>query len=268
MPIFTDTHAHLYLHQFDEDRAEMMQRALTNGVTKIFLPNVDSETIADLYQLADAYPANCFPMMGLHPCSVKQNFEEELALAEKELKNSGRRFYAVGEIGLDFYWDITFREQQFIALEHQMNWAKELDLPIVLHCRNSFSETIDIVQQHHEGGKLTGVFHCFSGTVEEAIQVTELNNFYMGIGGSSTYKKSTLNEVIAAIDLSYFVLETDAPYLAPEPYRSAKNQHAKRNESAYLLNIAQKIADIKNISLEEVAEITTKNAMQLFKMPA
>lgn len=266
MTVLTDTHAHLYLEHFDYDRDEVMKRALSNGVSRIFLPNVDGETIKALYSLVDNYPKNCFPMMGLHPCSVKENFEEELQTAENELKNSGRKFYAVGEIGLDFYWDLTFREQQFVALERQINWAKELNLPVVLHCRNSFTETLKVIQQHHATGNLSGVFHCFSGTVEEALQVSQLDNFYMGIGGVVTYKKTTLIEVIETLDLSHFVLETDSPYLAPEPYRSSKYRNEKRNESAYILNIAQKMAEIKKVSLEEVAHITTQNAIRLFQL--
>lgn len=266
MPVFTDTHAHLYFHQFDHDRNAMIQRALNNGVTRLFLPNVDSETIAAMYQTIDAHPHHCFPMMGVHPCSIKANFEKELALAEQELKHSGRRFYAVGEIGLDFYWDVTYRKQQFEALERQIAWAKELQLPIVLHCRESFAETFELVKNQAAGGGLSGVFHCFGGTVADAGKVAALDNFYMGIGGTLTYKKSELPEVIAAVDLQYIVLETDAPYLAPEPYRSAKNPAEKRNESAYVVNVAQRIAEIKRLSIDEVATTTTQNALTLFKM--
>lgn len=266
MPVLADTHAHLYFHQFDHDRSTMIQRALNNGVTRLFLPNVDSQTIAALYQTADTFPACCFPMMGVHPCSIKADFEQELAIAEQELKHSGRRFYAVGEIGLDFYWDLTYRKQQFEALEQQIDWAKQLQLPIVLHCRNSFDETFEVVRNQAAGGGLSGVFHCFGGTVADAEKVAGLSSFYIGIGGTLTYKKSELPEVIAATDLKYIVLETDAPYLAPEPYRSSKNPAEKRNESAYVVNVAQRIAEIKRLSMEEVATTTTQNALQLFKM--
>lgn len=266
MTTYIDTHAHLYLPQFDQDRPQMLRRAWDAGVKHLFLPNIDSESIASLYQIVDDAPQQCYPMMGLHPCSVKENFTHELSIAEKELKHSGRRFYAVGEIGLDFYWDTTFTQQQYEALEAQIEWAKELNLPIVLHCRNSFDQTFEVVKRHCGSGKLSGVFHCFSGSVQDAKKVANLGNFYMGIGGTVTYKKSELPQVIQSIDLSYFVLETDAPYLAPEPYRSAKDALQKRNESLYIVNIAQKIAQIKGIDVENVARLTTENALKLFQI--
>lgn len=263
--ILVDTHAHLYAQQFDKDRADMIQRAIDTGVERLFLPNIDHNSISGMYQLVDTFPKNCFPMMGIHPCSIKENYKEELARAKEELNKAPDRFYAVGEIGLDFYWDLTFKEQQKDALRTQITWAKKHKLPIVLHCRDSFQETLDIVSEMNDDN-LTGIFHCFGGTIEEAEQVMALSGFYMGIGGVLTYKKSKLDEVLKHVPLEYLVLETDAPYLAPEPYRSSKKKHLRRNESAYILKVAEKLAEVKDISLDEVARITTANADTVFQL--
>lgn len=264
--MLVDTHAHLYANQFDKDRAEMLKRALNDQVNRLFLPNVDSRSIAGLYDLVKNHPEHCFPMMGVHPCSIKENYKEELERAKTELDQAPFKFYAVGEIGLDFYWDITFKEQQMEALRTQIQWAKEKKLPIVLHCRESMAETLAIVEEMNEEA-LTGIFHCFSGNLEQAHRVIALGGFYMGIGGVITYKKSKeLRSIVQALDLSHFVLETDAPYLAPEPYRSAKDRSLRRNESAYIVNIAKKIAEVKGVALETVAQITTTNAEKVFQI--
>ncbi|MGB1207125.1 MAG: TatD family hydrolase [Chitinophagales bacterium] len=264
--MFIDTHAHLYLKNFEADRQEMIARALENQVNLMFLPNIDSSSIADMYNLVAAFPNNCFAMMGIHPCSIKENYEEELAIAKTELEQQKQLFYAIGEIGLDYYWDTSFKKEQQDALRRQIEWAKELRLPIVLHCRDSFDDTFEIVKEMKDEN-LSGVFHCFGGTIAEAEKIIALGDFYMGLGGTTTYKKSgDLRTTIDAIDLKHFVLETDAPYLAPEPYRSAKNRKKRRNESAYVVATAQKIADIKNITLETVANVTTQNAETLFKL--
>lgn len=255
MPItFTDTHTHLYDEQFQEDRDAMVQLSLDAGVTKMFLPNCDSETIAPMMQLAARWPQHCFPMMGIHPCYIKENYLQELAIAESWLQR--QQFAAVGEIGLDYYWDKTFVDQQKEAFNTQMDWALQYNLPIVIHTRESMTDGIAMVSAKQKG-KLRGVFHCFGGSPEEARQIIDLG-FYLGIGGVATFKKSTLPDVLKDISLEHIVLETDAPYLAPVPYRG------KRNESAYVPLIGTTIAAIKNCSVEEVAAITTKNAALLF----
>ncbi|HNL08012.1 MAG TPA: TatD family hydrolase, partial [Chitinophagales bacterium] len=247
-----DTHAHLYYPMFDRDRADMLQRAKNNGVTQIYLPNVDAESMEMLVALVQQYPQQCKGMAGVHPCSVKADFETELQQAHQELEQTRIPIYGIGETGLDYYWDLTFVEQQKESLKKHISWAKKYNLPIILHTRNAFQDTFDLIAQHHTP-ELKGIFHCFSDDLQAARQVIELGNFYMGIGGTLTYKKSELPEVIAAVDLQYIVLETDAPYLAPEPYRSAKNPAEKRNESAYVVNVAQRIAEIKKLSMEKVA---------------
>lgn len=251
-----DSHAHLYLEEFKEDRQEVIARAKQNEVKKIFLPNIDSTSIGDLLRTEEEFPGMAYAMMGLHPCSVKEDAEEELALVRSWLDK--RSFAAVGEIGLDFYWEVTFKAQQIHAFTQQIRWAQELNLPIVIHSRNSTRECIDLVRAQQDG-KLAGVFHCFSGTAGEAKEIIDLG-FYLGIGGVVTFKKSALPEIIREIDLGHLLLETDAPYLAPVPFRG------KRNESSYIRQVAQKIADIKEISLEEVAETTTQNALRLFRI--
>ena len=248
-----DTHTHLYDERLLADEGQI-QRAIDAGVTKMYMPNCDSNTIEGMLQLADKWPANCMPMMGLHPCYVKENYKDELAIVADWLGK--RKFYAVGEIGLDYYWDMTFKAQQIEAFEYQIDLALQHDLPIVIHSRESTQDCIDIVRKK-QNGKLKGIFHCFSGTMEEVRQVVALG-FYLGIGGVVTYKKTNLPEIITELSLSHVVLETDAPYLAPIPYRG------KRNESSYIPVIAKKIAEILNIPLTEVAAITTANAEKVF----
>jgi TatD DNase family protein len=252
--IFIDTHAHSYSQQFDADRDEMVQRALAAGVQKIYMPNVDSKSIESMLALETAYPDNCFAMMGLHPCSVQQNYLEELKIVEEWLAR--RDFCAIGEIGIDLYWDKTFFDEQKKAFLQQVAWARTLDIPFVIHTRESTDIVIDLLQKEPKGN-MRGIFHCFGGTVEQAKAMMDLG-FLLGIGGVATFKKSGLDAVLPHIPLTSLVLETDAPYLAPVPYRG------KRNESAYLPLIAEKIAQFKHISVEEVAAVTFQNAERLF----
>ncbi len=249
-----DTHTHLYLDRFKEDIDEVIQRAKENGITEFYLPNIDQNSIEDMLQLEAKDPQHFHAMMGLHPCSVKENVEEELAIVKQYLEQ--RPFCAVGEIGLDLYWDKTFFEQQKMAFNRQIEWAKELELPIVIHSRESTWEVIEILRKQKDE-KLRGIFHCFGGSVEEANAITELG-FYLGIGGVVTFKKAGLDKTLKEVSLDDIVLETDAPFLAPTPYRG------KRNESAYIRLIAEKVASIKNVPLEEVAAITTANAKAIF----
>lgn len=250
-----DTHTHLYAEEFDNDRDEMMQRSFKNGVTKILLPNIDSTSLQGMKDLCADYPTNCFPMMGLHPCSVKEDFEAELALVEKELF-SDYKYYGVGEMGLDLYWDKTFYPQQKTAFIQQVKWSIELNLPLSIHTREATDEAIELLTMPELKGA-RGVFHCFGGTPQQAEQIIGLG-FHLGIGGVLTFKNSNLREVLAPIDLKHIVFETDSPYLAPVPFRG------KRNESAYILNIAQTLAELKDISQEEMAAISTANVAQIF----
>lgn len=248
-----ETHAHLYDEQFDADREQMIQRATDNGVGRFWLPNCDYETLGRLCQLADAYPEQCLPMLGLHPTYVRENFREELDRLYAELPT--RKWLAIGEIGLDFYWDMTFADQQKEAFLIQLGWAKEHRLPIAIHCRNSFWETVELIEKHNDPN-LRGIFHCFSGGVEEARKAVELN-FLLGIGGVATFKNGGLDKVLPEVGLAHLVLETDAPYLAPVPYRG------KRNEPSYLPLIAQRVADLKQVPVAEVIRQTTANAETL-----
>lgn len=250
-----DTHTHLYAKQFDEDRAEMIQRAFEKGVQQFYLPNIDSESIEAMLDLEAAYPGKCFAMMGLHPCSVKENYEEELALVKEWLYK--RPFCAVGEIGIDLYWDKTFFEQQKKAFFQQIEWAVDLDIPIVIHSRESTDIIIELLKEVKQE-KLRGIFHCFGGSVEQAEAIIDLG-FLLGIGGVLTFKKSGLDKTMESISLDHVVLETDSPYLAPTPFRG------KRNESAYVRLVAEKLAEVKGIPLMEVAEKTSANALTLFK---
>lgn len=255
--VLTDTHTHLYASEFGEDRDATLKRAIDSGVNRLFLPNIDSSSVSGMLELVKKFPQNCFPMMGLHPCSVKENYETELSSVEKWLGGQEVRFYAVGEIGLDLYWDVTFFAQQKQAFRKQIELALQYRLPIVIHVRKAFSETIEIVSEY-KGRGLNGIFHCFSGSLEEAKQIVSLGGFKLGIGGVVTFKNGGLNEVIPHIALEHLVLETDSPYLAPVPYRG------KRNESGYLSIIAKKVGELKNCSIEEVAEQTTKNSIDIF----
>ena len=254
---FVDTHTHLFSPSFDEDRTEIVQRAIKAGVETLLLPNIDVESIEPLYNLCAQFPQNCFPMMGLHPGSVDEKWEEKLAIIRTNLFE--RKNCAVGEIGMDLYWDKTFVNEQAEAFRRQVNWAKELNLPIVIHAREAFDEIFAIVDELNDE-RLTGVFHCFTGTLEQAKKIQNYGGFKLGIGGVLTYKKAGLDEILKDVELSELILETDSPYLPPTPHRG------KRNESAYLLHVAEKLADVKEISLAEVAKITSKNANELFKL--
>ncbi|MBK9538203.1 MAG: TatD family hydrolase [Flavobacteriales bacterium] len=253
--MFVDTHAHLYHTQFDGDREAMLQRAADAGVTKLFLPNVDHDSIAAMHALADAHPERCFPMMGLHPCSVVERNDVALDEVEKLLRTG--RYCAVGEIGIDLYWDKTWLKQQQDTFRRQVRWAKELRLPIVIHCRESFEEVITIVEEEKDE-HLHGVFHCFSGTSDHGRRVLALDGFLLGIGGVITYPKSGLAQVMTELGPERCVLETDAPYLAPVPHRG------KRNESSYIPLIAEALARATDRTLAEIASITTINANTLF----
>ena len=249
-----DTHAHVYLNEFDNDFDAMIGRAKEKGVSKILMPAIDSATHENMLKLEERFPQNCISMMGLHPCSVKENYKKELEIAADYL--STRKFAAVGEIGLDFYWDLSFTGQQYDAFNQQVEWALHYDIPVVIHSRNATDECIKVIQQH-QNGKLKGVFHCFSGTEEQARQVIDAG-LYLGIGGVLTYKNAGLDKVIKDISLENIVLETDAPYLSPVPFRG------KRNECSYIIYTAQKLAEIKEMDINEIANITTQNAEKLF----
>jgi TatD DNase family protein len=249
-----DTHCHLYSTEFTADIDEVITRAQQQGVKKFYLPAIDSSTHASMLQLQQHYPSVCIAMMGLHPCSVGKNFNEELAIVRQYLTQ--HKFVAVGEIGLDFYWDTTFAEEQKIVFHQQIELALQYQLPIVIHTRKAMQETISIVKQYTSKG-LGGIFHCFSGSYEEAVKIIDAG-FYLGIGGVVTYKNAGLAQVLQKIHLKHLVLETDAPYLTPVPFRG------KRNESAYLTHIIEKIAAIKNCSTAEVAEVTCANANTIF----
>ncbi len=251
---YIDTHAHIYSTEFDEDREEVVQRALDVGISQILMPNIDSGSIEAMFQCEKDYPKLCVPMMGLHPCSVKENVEEELGLVKKWLDE--RDFIAVGEIGLDFYWDKTFIGEQKEALATQTKWAIEKNIPIVLHTRDSTAETIEVLQSL-EHKNLRGVFHCFGGSLEEAKAIVELG-FKLGLGGVTTFKRSGMDVVVPFLSLEDIILETDCPYLAPVPYRG------KRNEPSYTINVAEKIAEFKEISVEKVGKVTSDNARGLF----
>jgi len=231
-----------------------MQRCLDHGISRLFLPNVDSGSIAQVMDMVNTYPQYCFPMLGLHPCDVKANWEQELETIYVALQQT--KVYAIGEIGIDLYWDKTFVTEQQQAFIQQIGWAKAAGLPINIHCRNAFDEVYAILQQEHDD-HLRGIFHCFSGTLAQAEQITELG-FMLGIGGVVTYKNAGLDKVVEQIDLKHIVLETDSPYLTPVPYRG------KPNESSYLVYVAQKVADLHQVSLEEVARITTENSKIIF----
>jgi TatD DNase family protein len=253
-----DTHAHIYAKEFDQDRTDMLSRCEEYKVDKIFMPNVDHTSIDSMLELESRSNGKCIAMMGLHPCSVKKDFERELYLVEEWL--SKRKFAAVGEIGTDLYWDKTFWEQQKEAFIIQTNWAKKYKLPIVIHCRESIDETIELVEQLQDGN-LTGIFHCFGGSKEQAEKIVKLK-FLLGIGGVVTFKNGGLDKVLPEISPEHIVLETDSPYLAPIPHRG------KRNEPSYIPMIANKIAEIKKMSAIDLQQQTTENALKLFQQKA
>ena len=251
-----DTHAHIYASEFDNDRDEVVKRALEQGIDKILLPNIDLESIEPMLKTEAAYPEICRSMMGLHPCYVDGNVEQTLAIIRGWFEK--HNFIAVGEIGIDLYWDKTFRAEQEMAFVTQLNWAKEMNLPVVIHTRDSIEETLTLLSQEQDGS-LRGVFHCFGGSVEEAQAINELG-FHLGLGGVSTFKNGGMDKVIPHLDMNWVILETDCPYLAPVPHRG------KRNEPAYTSLVAARVAELRGESVEAIDALTTKNAEALFNL--
>lgn len=252
--IFTDTHTHLYSSQFQDDRKEMIQRAIDTGVSRFFIPAIDSTYTKKMYDLEQLFPENIFLMMGLHPCYVKENYLEELAHVEAQFAK--RKFYAVGEIGIDLFWDKTFLKEQQYAFQHQIQLAKNNKLGINIHCRDAFEETFEVLESE-KASDLFGIFHCFTGNFAQAERAISLG-LKLGIGGVATFKNGKIDQFLNQIDLKHIVLETDSPYLAPLPHRG------KRNESSYTLLIAQKLAEIYNLTIQEIAQITTENSKAIF----
>lgn len=258
--MFVDSHTHIYLDAFSGDFDEMITRARNAGVKYYLLPNIDVDSIPDLHRVADRLPEHAFPMMGLHPCSVKDDHVQQLSVIERHLFQPVRRYVAVGEIGIDLYWDKSTLSRQIEAFEQQIVWAKALNLPIVIHVRDAFEETFEVVDRLHDS-RLRGVFHCFSGTREQARHIVDYGSFKMGIGGVLTFKNGKIDQFIHEIDPGYLILETDAPYLAPVPHRG------QRNEPAYAALVAEKLAACYGMAVEEIGAITTKNCEALFGIP-
>ena len=256
--MLVDSHSHLFLEEFADDLPQVMQRAREAGVTHIFMPNIDSTTIESLLSVCAAYKEFCFPMIGLHPTSVNENYKKELDIVAGQLASSNG-YVAIGEIGLDLYWDKTFLREQLLAFEKQVEWALEYHLPIVIHTREAFDYIYKVLQPYKETG-LTGIFHSFTGTSEEAAKLLDFQGFMIGINGVVTFKKSQLPEVLKDVPLARIVLETDSPYLTPVPFRG------KRNESSYIPLIAQKIAELTGLETKKIEEITTQNALNLFNL--
>ena len=254
-----DTHSHIYGPEFDEDRDAVVARAKDAGVTQILLPNINAETIRPMLDLCEKHPSYCYPMMGLHPEDVKEDFQQVLD-GMRALLEASNPYVAIGEVGLDFYWDSTFREQQLEAFEQQVCWARDYQLPLVVHSRSSHRELLEVMERHR-GEALRGIFHCFGGSKEEAAELLSFEGFVLGIGGVLTYKKSTLPEVLQSVPIERIVLETDAPYLAPVPYRG------KRNESAYVSCVLQRLAEVYNCSPERIDQVTSTTAKRLFALP-
>ncbi len=251
-----DTHSHIYAQEFDIDKEAVMQRCKEKGIQKLFLPNIDIDSLPLLDNTIQQFPDQCYAMLGLHPCSVKEDFEAQLLILKNKIESKAYPCYGIGEVGLDFYWDKTFIAQQIQAFKIQIKWAVEYDLPIIIHSRESTQEVIDILKQYAYL-PIKGILHCFSGTYEQAMEIINLG-FYIGIGGAITYKKNELRGFLSKIPLQSIVLETDSPYLSPIPYRG------KRNESSYLTYVAQEVADLYTIPIQEVAKITTENALKTF----
>lgn len=254
--LLIDTHTHLFTKNFDNDLDAVIQRAKDAGVGLMLLPDIDSESTERMKSVCERFPALVKPMMGIHPCSVTKDYKNQLAVVKAELNQGG--YVAVGEIGLDLHWDKEYLPVQIAAFEQQMDWAKEMKLPVAVHCRDAYDEVIDSITKVQDG-TLTGVLHCFTGNLEQANALLDLG-FYLGIGGVITFKNSGVAETVAQLPLDRLVLETDSPYLAPVPYRG------KRNESSYVKFVAEKVAEVKGMSVEEIADITTKNAIELFNL--
>lgn len=252
-----DTHSHIYSEEFDADRSEVIQRAIDAGVKHIILPNVDSESLPRMLALEAEYPNYCYAAIGLHPTSVKSDYKTELEKVRSELER--RKYIAIGEIGIDLFWDKTFLNEQIEVFQQQIKWALKFDLPVIIHVRDSFRETLEALKSF-KGTKLRGVFHSFTGNLSEALEIIEFGGFKLGINGIVTFKNSGLSETVKNIDIENIILETDAPYLTPVPYRG------KRNESAYIQYVCLQLASIYNISVREIDEITSKNAVNLFRI--
>lgn len=252
--LLTDTHTHLYYETDDKKRIELIDRCKENAVDRLFLPNVDVSSVPLVFSLVKSFPDICFPMLGLHPCSVKTDWESELNKIKEA--DHQHKIVAIGEIGIDLYWDKTHLTEQVQAFKAQIAWAKSLKLPIIIHCRDAFNEVFKVLQQEHDEN-LRGIFHCFTGSIEQAQKIIDLG-FYLGIGGVVTYKNAGLDKVVSQIDLNHIVLETDSPYLTPVPYRG------KPNESSYLIYVANKIAELHQTDMETVASITTENSRRIF----
>ncbi len=252
--VLTDTHTHLYYEKDVAKRAELMQRCFDNGVSRLFLPNVDAASMPLIFDMVSTYPKNCFAMLGLHPCDVKDDWEQQLDTIGSAVNK--HKFYAIGEIGIDLYWDKTTLDKQITAFKTQIGWAKANKLPIVIHCRDAFNQVYEILQEEKDEN-LRGIFHCFTGTAEQAEKIIDLD-FYLGIGGVVTYKNGGLDKVVQQINLKHIVLETDSPYLTPVPYRG------KRNESSYLVYVAQKVAELQQTDILNVADVTTANSIAVF----
>lgn len=253
-----DTHSHLFLEEFSEDLPQVIERARSAGVTYIFMPNIDSTTIDSMLSVCNTYNDYCFPMIGLHPTSVNADYEKELEIVARELR-SFNKYIAIGEVGMDLYWDKTFLKEQQIVLDKQINWALEYDLPVVIHCRDAFGYIYNVLEPY-KNTSLKGVFHSFTGTDDEAARILEFSGFLIGINGVVTFKKSRLPEVLTKIPLEKIVLETDSPYLTPVPNRG------KRNESAYVKDTLMKVSDIYRMSPEAVGRVTSENALKVFGM--
>jgi TatD DNase family protein len=251
-----DTHAHVYAEEFNQDRDQVIQRALEQGIDTVLLPNIDLDSIESMLATERAYPEICRSMMGLHPCYVDQNVEQTLVTIESWFERHD--FIAVGEIGIDLYWDKTYQTQQEFAFIRQLDWAKQRDLPVVIHTRDSMQETLDILTQQQDG-RLRGVFHCFGGSIEQAQEINQLG-FHLGMGGVSTFKNGGMDKVIPYLDINYLILETDCPYLAPAPHRG------KRNEPAYTHLVAKRISELTELTIEQVDTITSRTARSLFRL--
>ncbi|MBL0341503.1 MAG: TatD family hydrolase [Bacteroidetes bacterium] len=254
-----DTHIHLYAEEYDSDRDQLISHAIAAGVQKFILPNIDVESIAGMQQLCEKYSGNCFPMLGLHPCYVGSDYKSQIELIKSRFNEFKSEVVAIGEIGLDFHWDLTFRKEQEEAFRDQVVWANEINLPIAIHSRNATNEIIKILNELSLKN-LKGVFHCFSGDINQADEILNMG-FYFGIGGVVTFKNSGLDKIVSELPLQFILLETDGPYLAPTPYRG------KRNEPAYISLVAEKIAEIKKLPLSEIVDSTTANAIKLFNLP-
>lgn len=256
MVALIDTHTHLFIEEFDEDRELAIIRATEAGVTRLFMPNIDDTSVEAMLALCNSHEG-CYPMIGFHPTSVDENWKERLGTVEKWLR-SEQVFYGIGEVGMDLYWDKTFRKEQMEVLDIQVKWALEYDLPLIIHCREAYPELLEILEPYRTTS-LTGIFHSFTGTEEDAHKLMEYPGFMLGINGVVTFKKSILPEVLKSVPLKRLVLETDSPYLAPVPYRG------KRNESAYLVKVAEKLSELYGVSMMEIARVTSENALKVFK---